>query len=442
LRAGSGRTVSRLLAERAMKKLLKRSLKFLIPVLILGGLIAFGLPRGRAYWKARNKQEFREAQVTRGDIISVVNATGKVEPVSSVHVGSFVSGPIVELCVDFNDVVTKDQLLAKVDPRLYEASVASDKAAQATRDAEVTRVEALLTRAKNDEKRALRLRQDNKDYISQAELDQVTYACIAQEAQLEVAKAAVEQAKANLENALANLDYTEIRSPVSGIVIERKIDPGQTLAASFQTPELFVIAEEMDTRMFVYASVDEADIGLIRDAEKRKEKVEFTVDAYPDDLFEGTIYQVRINPVETQNVVTYPVVVEAPNSDMKLLPGMTANLSFQVEKREDTLKVPNAALRFYPKKEQVREENHKLLDGAEAESEAKEEADSDERLSAQDRFTANRERNRRHVWVVDGERLKAIEVTVGLSDNRYTQLVEGPLEEDQKLVTGLRTPGS
>jgi HlyD family secretion protein len=344
--------------------------------------------------------------------------------------------------VDFNDEVTEGQLLAKVDPRLYEARVASDEAAKATRLAEVDRVEALLAQAENDERRALRLRQENKDYISDAELDQVKYNRVAQEAQLAVAEAAVKQAVANLANSELNLGYTDILSPVSGIVIDRKIDPGQTLAASFQTPELFVIAEEMDKRMFVYASVDEADIGLIREAERRKEKVEFTVDAYPDHLFEGTIYQVRINPTETQNVVTYPVVVEAPNSERKLLPGMTANLSFQIEKREDTLKIPNAALRFYPKKEQVRKEDHKLLDGAEAESGDEEEADSDERLSAMDRFEANRERNRRHVWVVNGEHLKAIEVTVGLSDNRYTELVEGPLEEKQKLVTGLRTPGS
>jgi HlyD family secretion protein len=434
-----------------MKKLLKRLLKILIPVLILGGIVAFGLPRVRAYWKARNKQEFREAEVTRGDIVSVVNATGRVEPVSSVHVGSFVSGPIVELHVDFNDEVTGPpedtpnglgQLLARVDPRLYEASVARDTAALETRKAEVDRVKALLTQAEHNEERALELRSENEDYISEAEMDQVKYNRIAQQAQLAVAKAGVEQAEANLANSQANLDYTEIRSPVSGIVIDRKIDPGQTLAATFQTPELFVIAEEMDKRMFVYASVDEADIGLILEAEKRKEKVEFTVDAYPDDLFEGTIHEVRINPTETQNVVTYPVVVEAPNSDMKLLPGMTANISFQIEKREDELKIPNAALRFYPKKEQVRKEDHKLLDGAEAEEDAEEDNDSDERLSAMDRFEANRERNRRHVWVVDGEHLRAIEVRVGLSDNRYTELVEGPLEEKQKLVTGLRAKGS
>jgi HlyD family secretion protein len=318
--------------------------------------------------------------------------------------------------------------------------VARDKAALKTREAEVERARALLKQAENDEQRAYALREENADYISQSELDQVKFNRMSLEAQLKVAEAAVDQALGNLENSETNLEYTDIRSPVDGIVIDRKIDPGQTLAAQFQTPELFVVAEEMDKRMFIYASVDEADIGLIRDAEQRGQKVEFTVDAYPDDLFEGTIHQVRINPTETQNVVTYPVVVEARNPDMKLLPGMTANLSFHIEKREDIVKISNAALRFYPKREQVRPEDQKLLDGAE--KDAKEEAPTEDtrQLSATDRIDANRKRSRRHVWAVDGDRLKAIEVTTGLSDNQHTELVDGPLKEGQKLVTGVLEP--
>src|SRR5262249_35270251 len=153
----------------------------------------------------------------------------------------------------------------------------------------------------------------------------------------------------------------EIRAPVDGVVIDRKIDPGQTLAAQFQTPELFIIAPDMKKEMYVMASVDEADIGLIRRAQESNQPVHFTVDAYPDDLFEGKIGQVRMNSTTTQNVVTYPVVVTAPNPDMKLMPGLTANISFQISEKKDTIRIPNAALRFYPKPEQVRPEDRLLL---------------------------------------------------------------------------------
>ena len=147
------------------------------------------------------------------------------------------------------------------------------------------------------------------------------------------------------------------------MVINRKIDPGQTLASQFQTPELFIVAPDMRKKMHIHALVDEADIGLIRQAQQEQKKVIFTVDAYLDDLFEGVVEEVRLSSTTTQNVVTYPVIVAAPNPDLKLLPGMTANISFQVEERQEVIKIPNAALRFYPKPEQVREEDRQLLEG-------------------------------------------------------------------------------
>src|SRR5262249_2807146 len=153
-----------------------------------------------------------------------------------------------------------------------------------------------------------------------------------------LADASIDQAKANLTNSLTNLRYTDIVSPVDGIVIERKVDSGQTMAASFQTPELFIIAPDMDQFMYVYASVDEADIGQIRGAQERNKGVKFTVDAYPKELFEGSIHQVRKNSTTTQNVVTYPVVVKARNPDLKLMPGMTANISFQIEAKDDVVR--------------------------------------------------------------------------------------------------------
>ncbi len=422
----------KLMVGGPMKFLLK--LAVVVAILAAGGYFAY--PHAMAYMKARNKVHFRSVEIETGEIISVVNSTGDAQPVLRVDVGSFVSGPIIELHVDFNSEVKKDQLMAKVDPRIYKSTVAREQASLATRKAEITRVEALLRQATNEEKRANQLREKHPDFISDTELDQIVANLESLEAQLVVARASVDQAKASLENAETNLAYTDIKSPVDGLVIDRLIDPGQTLAAQFQTPKLFVVAPDMREKMYVYASVDEADIGLIRDAQDSNAVVEFTVDAYPDDLFEGKIAQIRLNPVTLQNVVTYPVVVEAPNPELKLLPGMTATISFQVEKQESTIKVPNSALRFFPKKEHVRSEDHELLEGGIDDEEEEEEEDELEQRSAAEKAKAKRERNKRHVWVVDGELLKAIEVETGISDSRFSELVSGELKKGMELVSG------
>src|SRR4029079_17956091 len=178
--------------------------------------------------------------------------------------------------------------------------------------------------------------------------------------ELNLALTTVDQAQANLDTSEANLSYTDIVSPVDGVVIDSTVAPGQTVAASFQTPELFSVAPDMRQEMRVFASVDEADIGLIRQAQQTGQPVRFTVDAYPDDLFEGKIFQIRKNSTTTQNVVTYPVVVSAANPDLKLLPGMTANLSFEVAAKTDTLRIPNAALRYFPQRDLVRTEDRVL----------------------------------------------------------------------------------
>src|SRR5262249_23457861 len=223
-----------------------------------------------------------------------------------------------------------------------------DQAAVEIQKADLKRIEALLEQAKNNEKRAKQLAAINENYLSKTDMDQFYCARLTFEAQINLAKASIKQADANLKNSEANLGYTKIISPVDGIVIERKIDPGQTMAASFQTPEMFIIAPDMDKHMHVYASVDEADIGLISKAQEHDRVVKFTVDAWPGDIFEGKIYQIRKNSTTNQNVVTYPVVVKGPNPDLKLLPGMTANITFQIEVRENALRVPAAALRFFP----------------------------------------------------------------------------------------------
>ncbi|HAP08771.1 MAG TPA: efflux RND transporter periplasmic adaptor subunit, partial [Planctomycetaceae bacterium] len=334
---------------------MKSFIRYSLILAVLGGLLFWGGRWGQQWLAERNKPRYRLARLETGDLRISVNATGELNPVLKVKVGSFVSGPIEKLHVDFNAEVKTGQVLAEIDPRIYNAAVSRDQAALKTRRAEVDRVKAELQRAINDEKRSLALKQENADFISQAELDQYRFARSALEAQLQVAEAGVSQAEANLENSTANVGYTRITSPVDGVVIDRKIDPGQTLAAQFQTPELFVIAPQMREKMHILAAVDEADIGLIQQAREAKQPIFFSVDAYPDEVFrDAMIEQIRISPTVSQNVVTYPVIVATPNPDLKLLPGMTASLTFQVSELKGILKIPNEALRFNPEKAQVR----------------------------------------------------------------------------------------
>lgn len=415
---------------------MKSWIRWLLIVVFLGGGSTAAYIYGKSALQERNRVKWRTQPVTRGDITLTVNATGKVEPTQKVTVGAFVGGPVAELSVDFNSKVTKGQVLAKIDPRIYEASVQRDSAILKTREAEVERANALLQQAINDEKRSLELNATNPTFVSQTELDQLRFNRMAREADVVVTRANVEQAKAQLDNSRANLAYTEIKSPVDGIIVNRKIDTGQTLTAGFQTPELFVVAPEMEQKMHIYASVDEADIGYIRKAQIDQRPVHFTVDAYSDELFEnGKIVQVRLSSSEQQNVITYPVIVETPNPDIKLLPGMTANLSFQIESREKVIKVPNAALRFYPERKRVHPDDYPILDGT---KDMEEQASSltNRSQTAEEKTDASRKRSRRHVWIDDGQFLRARAVVLGISDNRYTELLEGDLKEDEELVIG------
>lgn len=417
-----------------MKKFLRRLLKLFLVLLVLGGIGAASYRPAKNYWKERNRPKWRQAEVTHGDIIAVRNATGQVKPIRSVEVGCVVSGPIVGEIANFNDVVEAGDLLARIDPRRYEATKKSALARLKSAEAEIKRVEAMLQKATNDEDRALKLQAKNEDFISDAELDLLKYNRISLEAQLEVANASIDLAQASLQDAETNLEYCEITAPEPGRIIDRKIEPGQSLAASFQTPQLFIVAPDMEKEMHIHAAIDETDIGLVRAAKDRDLPVQFTVDGYPDDLFEGTIKEIRFSSTSMQNVVTYPVIVSAANSDLKLLPGMTASISFTVDERKDVIKIPNAALRFYPEAQYVRQEDRKLLEGANKDKDDEDDSD-DVILSAEEKAEARRKRKQRHVWVVDGEFLKAIEIEVGLIDNRFTELVSGQLKKGQKLVT-------
>jgi HlyD family secretion protein len=364
---------------------------------------------------------FRTQPIRRGDITLTVNSTGTVQPVQSVQVGAFVSGPILKVFVDFNAKVKKDQLLAQIDPRTYKSAVAREEASLAHGQADLARVKALLDQAVRNERRALRLKASNS--IAETDLDQSITDRKSLDAQIKLGEASIQQCAADLETARTNLDFTYIKSPVDGIVIDRKVDPGQTVAAQFQTPVLFIVAPDLEKKVYVYASVDEADIGLTRDAQRRDEPVTFTVDAYPDDSFEGRIAQIRLNPSTVSNVVTYTVVVESANAQLKLLPGMTANLAFRIQRHTGVLVVPNAALRFRPKAEQVRASDRAILDG------------SDDGAA-----TTDRGRNRHYVWILDGGQLSAVDVVTGLSDKTSTELVSGNLTEGQQVITGSTTP--
>lgn len=436
-------------------------IKTVLILTVLVGLGYLGVTKGGQWLAERNKPRFRTAKLETGDLRLTVNASGEIKPVLSVKIGSFVSGPILKLHVDFNDEVVKDQLLAEIDPRIYDAAVGRDMAALLTRKADLARVKAELQRAINDEKRSLALKAENADYIAQQELDQYRFARESLEAQLSVAEAGIQQAQANLETSQANVNYTKITSPVDGMVIDRKIDPGQTLAASFQTPELFVIAPELRKKVHIFASVDEADIGLIKKAKESGQPVFFTVDAYPGQIFDkGYIEQIRLSSTVTQSVVTYPVIVASENPDLKLLPGMTAQISFQVSELKDVLKIPNAALRFPPEKTHVREQDQKYLElSFSTEAEANDKSTSSQEPPVDDAAKAAVAAMKRIVWVqetaeeaglkkpVDPQspysgKLKAVEVTIGDSDYRFTHVLSGALKPGDEVVVGLKPAGA
>lgn len=418
-----------------MKSLLK---KLIIGAIVCG--LAFAACRpivGK--FAAGNKPNWRTAKVTKGRILYDVRATGEVKPVLLVSIGSFVSGPITDLYADFNQEVKEGDMLARVDPRLFKAAVARDEATLETRRADVQRVQALYQQAVRNEQRATALRDENEDFISPREMDNFHFQRMSLEAQLKLAKAAIKQAEAALQTSQANLGYTDIRSPVDGIVVNRLIEEGQTLAAQFQMPELFTLAPDMDKKMHVFATIDEADVGRILQAKEKGLPVEFTVSAYPNDTFYGEIEQIRKNSTNTENVVTYPVVVAAPNPELKLLPGMTASLSFQVDERKDAVRVPNSALRFYPpNRNLVREADRKILDG---EEESDEDEESDKHLTDEEKEELKVKRSKRYVWMKDGEFIKAVEVTIGLVGWKHTELVDGELEEGDELIIGENVGG-
>ncbi len=294
-----------------------------------------------AYSTSEFVPDVRTATVTQGDIVDTVGATGVLEAVTTVNVGSQVSGIIDELYVDFNSIIREGDVIMRLDPSLFETQVEQARANLVRSEADTERLRVSLDDAKVQLKRAEDLAA--RQLISDTELEATQFSVRSTEAQVKSSEAGITQARASLNQNEVNLEHTIIRSPIDGIVISRLVDVGQTVAASLQAPELFVIAADL-TKMRVIANIDESDVGRIRP----NQRVTFTVDAFPSDEFEGLVSQIRLNPVVTQNVVTYATVVDAPNPDLRLKPGMTATISLETARRENVLRIPNTALRFRP----------------------------------------------------------------------------------------------
>lgn len=340
--------------------------------------------------KKEEKITFDTAAVAPANIMNSITATGTIEPVTSVTVGTQVSGIVSKLFVDYNSVVKKGQVIAELDKTNLMSQLNTAKTQLATAQSQLNYQTANYKRYKTLFEKGLVAADD----FDNAKLSYTQ------------AKEQVASAKEEVQRAQTNLGYATITSPIDGVVLSKSVEEGQTVAASFSTPELFTIAQDL-TNMQVVADVDEADIGDVKEGER----VTFTVDAYPDDTFEGEVKQVRQEATTTNNVVTYEVVISAPNADLKLKPGLTANVTIYTAERKGVLSVPSKALRFTPQKETVGK--MKIVDAAN---------------------TKNK------VWTIEGNSIVAHKVNIGMTDGTNTQIVGG-IAEGTKVVTGLNVMG-
>lgn len=352
-----------------------------------------------AWWIRRPPAAaFVTAKVTRADVARSIITTGSVNPVVTVQVGTYVSGPIQSIACDFNTEVKAGQLCAKIDPRTYQQVVDQAKASLDIAIAQRAKDQADLDYARLSYDRDRRLRETGVASQDAVDLDKNKFDQAA--AQVDLDQATIAQRRAALEAAQVNLDYTDIVSPVNGIVVSRNVDMGQTVAASFQTPTLFLIAQDLG-KMQVDTNVSESDVGAAREGQRAT----FSVEAYPDRIFEGKVTQVRRAPITVQNVVTYDVVVGCDNSELLLFPGMTADVRIIVDEHQNVLTVPEDALRFDP-------------DGA-------------DRLPLADAKAAP---DQRYVWVLRDEKPVPVAVTVGLSDGTRAEIKTGALSPEDRVI--------
>lgn len=372
---------------------MKRFARYLLQIgallLLLGSAYA-----GWTFWKKASEkpleQRYQLEEVTSGELTQTVTANGTLNPVVLVNVGTQVSGTVKKLSADFNSKVTAGQVLLELDPTTFNAAV--QQASGNVANAEASLKLALANEQRMRELVAL-------EYVSKQELDQAIQA-------REAAQAQQQTARGQLMRDRANLGYSTIRSPVSGVVVSRQVDLGQTVAASFQTPTLFQIAQDL-RRMQIDSNVAEADIGKIRVGQTAR----FTVDAFSGERFEGSVKQIRLNPINQQNVISYDVVVGVNNDDLKLMPGMTAYVSFIIEQRKDVLLVPNAALRFKP---------------ADA-------AKNGRKTGAQARQRGAQQAGAT-VYQIQDNALVPVRLRTGISDGKYTEVLGGELKAADRVV--------
>ena len=400
---------------------MKKILIILTVVLVIAGIAGYFL------YKRTPEVSFKTAKIERGTIVSTVAATGNLSAVTTVQVGTQVSGTIQKIYVDFNSRVKKGQPIAEIDPSLFNASVEQAQGNSLSAEANLLKAKVALTDAERTFKRNKQLLSDV--IISQGDYDVAESALQSARAGVKAAEGNVAQTRGSLMQSRTNLRYSVIRSPVDGIVISRAVDVGQTVAASFSTPTLFTIAQDL-TKMQIEVSVDEADISRI----VLQQKAGFTVDSYPEQTFHGKVIQIRSAPVITQNVVTYIVVVSVDNSDMKLKPGMTANVSIEVAKKEDVLILPPAALRFKPK---AKEEETKVKADGERPGAAVQRPAGGHGVSGGGKAgpAKGRERSQK-VYLLKESKPVAADVKTGIANNNGIEMTGGDLKEGDEVIIG------
>ena len=342
--------------------------------------------------KHANKITYETQNIERCTITQVVEASGTINPVNTVSVGSTVSGLIKAIYVDFNSEVKQGDLLAQIDPANFQAAVDQATAQINNAEANLARLNAVTEMSRKTYTRYKNLYA--KNFIARSELDQAESDYLANLAQVGAQRAQISQARASYNTAMTNLGYTKIVAPVDGTIIARKIDLGQPVAASFQAPELFTIAQDL-TKMQIEVNVSEADIGKV----KTGQDVTYTLDGYPDSVFDGKVTQVRISPTTVSNVVTYVVIVDVDNEDLKLIPGMTANVSIITEKSENVLCAPNIALKFSPETDGQKYKNQ-------------------------------------GVWILKDNKPVRIDIQQGSSDDSKFEIIADSINEGDKVLTG------
>ena len=416
---------------------MKRAIVAAVVVLLAGAAVYFFL-----HHRKPTAVKWETGKITRGNITARVTATGTLSALVTVQVGSQVSGRISQINVDFNSPVKKGQVVAKIDPQLFNAAVENAKANVAAAEGQLAQAKANAKNLDLQRQRSRKLREQN--LVAQADLDTAEAAADAALANVQAEEGQLAQARAQLHQAQVNLAYTTIISPTDGTVISRAVDVGQTVAASLQAPVLFTIAQDL-TKMQVDTSVAEADVGKLRP----QMMATFTVDAYPTERFRGTVRQIRNAPTTVQNVVTYDAVIDVDNSDLKLKPGMTANVTFVYAEKRDVLRVPNAAMRFKPPAELLaptapsggaaaaKRPAGAAPSGASASGTSGAPSATSGASARRGGHKSPLQSDERQVWALRGDRPTPVNIKIGVSDGTQSEVVEGDLKEGDEVITDI-----